>query len=139
MQCLKLYYNIRHNRTPALFTTLLTYNNTVHAHNTRQLHDIHISETRTTLAHKCFSKHLPKLLRIFPELVLLKIDTHSYSGFSRYTRQYLLQQYSYLCLIRNCHICAHLLYDMHARITVGLHTIVKNIHRRIINKLSILH
>ena len=25
MQCLKLYYNIRHNRTPALFTTLLTY------------------------------------------------------------------------------------------------------------------
>ena len=24
MQCLKLYYNIRHNRTPALFTTLLT-------------------------------------------------------------------------------------------------------------------
>ena len=108
MQCLKLYYNIRHNRTPALFTTLLTYNNTVHAHNTRQLHDIHISGTRTTLAHKCFSKHLPKLLRIFPELVLLKIDTHSYSGFSRYTRQYLLQQYSYLCLIRNCHICAHL-------------------------------
>ena len=55
-----------------------------------------------------FSKHLPKLLRIFPELVLLKIDTHSYSGFSRYTRQYLLQQYGYLCLIRNCHICAHL-------------------------------
>ena len=88
MQCLKLYYNIRHNRTPALFTTLLTYNNTVHAHNTRQLHDIHISGTRMTLAHKCFSKHLPKLLRIFPELVLLKIDTHSYSAFSRFTSTY---------------------------------------------------
>ena len=111
MQCLKLYYNIRHNRTPALFTTLLTYNNTVHAHNTRQLHDMHISGTRTTLAHKCFSKHLPKLLRIFPELILLKMDyllannllANNYYNIIMYDVYYVVLFYSKYTIIYVCH------------------------------------
>ena len=34
-----------------------------------------------------------------------KLDTHSFSGFSNFMKNYYIQNYNENCLIENCYIC----------------------------------
>ena len=105
LQCLKLQCNnvamlqmlqccnVTHRQTAVVFFTFFIQNNTVHSHETRQRHHIHITGTHTTTAKHCIRKYIPKLLTNTPTLITDKINTHSHSGFTRYINNYFLSAY----------------------------------------------
>ena len=105
VQCLKPYYNITNGRTPAFFLSMFVLNDTVHSYQTRHRYDIHIPLTNTTCAQNCIRQYVPRLLTSMPVLVISKVNTHSYIGFSNYVKQHLIGLYRYECLIPNCYIC----------------------------------
>ena len=82
LQCLKLYYNITNGRTPAFFSSMFVLNDTVHSYQTRHRGDIHIPLTNTTSAQNCIRQYFPRMITTMPVLVISKVNTHSYIGFS---------------------------------------------------------
>ena len=106
LQCLKLDYNITNRRTPAYFLSMFVLNDTVHSYQTRHRGDIHIPPTNTTSAQTCIREYVPRLITTMPVLVISKVNTHSYIGFSNYVMQHLIELYRYECLIPDCYICA---------------------------------
>ena len=107
LHCLKRYYNITNGRTPAFFSSMFVLNDTVHSYQTRHRGDIHIPLTNTTSAQNCIRQYVPRLITTMPFLVISKVNTHSYIGFSNYVKQHLIGLYRYECLIPNCYICDH--------------------------------
>ena len=107
LQRLKLYYNITNGRTPAFFLSMFVLNDTVHSYQTRHRGDIHIPLTNTTSAQNCIRQYVPRLIATMPVLVMSKVNTHSYIGFSNYVKQHLIGLYRYECLLPDCYICAH--------------------------------
>ena len=93
LQCLKLYYNITNGRTPAFFLSMFVLNDTVHSYQTRHRGDIHIPLTNTTSAQNCIRQYVPRLIATMPVLVMSKVNTHSYIGFSNYVKQHLIGLY----------------------------------------------
>ena len=49
--------------------------------------------------------YIPELLSKTPECITEKLDTHSFSGFSNYMKNYYIRNYNENCLIENCYIC----------------------------------
>ena len=109
LQCLKFYFNVTHRQTPVFFFTFFIQNNTVHSHETRKRHHIHITGTHTTTAKHRIRKYIPKLLTNTRTLITDKISTHSHSGFTRYIPNYFLNTYKSECTIINCFICSRVL------------------------------
>ena len=107
LQCLNLYYNIKNGRIPAFFLSMFVLNDTVHSYQTRHRGDIHIPLTNTTSAQNYIRQYVPRLITTMPVLVISKVNTHSYIGFSNYVKQHLIGLYRYECLIPYCYICAH--------------------------------
>ena len=93
LQCLKLYYNITNGRTPAFFLSMFVLNDTVHSYQTRHRGDIHIPLTNTTSAQNCIRQYVPRLIATMPVLVMSKVNTDSYIGFSNYVKQHLIGLY----------------------------------------------
>ena len=63
--------------------------------------------TNTTSAQNCIRQYVPRLITSMTVLVISKVNTHSYIGFSNYVKQHLIGLYRYECLIPNCYIiCA---------------------------------
>ena len=48
---------------------------------------------------------MPHLLNTTHLSILEKVPTHSLKGFGQYTKHYLIEKYSDICLIHNCHVC----------------------------------
>ena len=48
---------------------------------------------------------IPEILTKTPECIIEKLDTHSFSGFSNYMKNYYIQNYKAICLIENYYIC----------------------------------
>ena len=46
-----------------------------------------------------------ELLSKTPECITEKLDSHSFSGFSNYMKNYYIRNYNENCLIENCYIC----------------------------------
>ena len=86
LQCLNLYYNITNGRTPAFFLSMFVWNATVHSYQTRHRGDIH-TPLNTTFAQNCIRQYVPRLITTMPVLVISKVNTHSYIGFSNWTLQ----------------------------------------------------
>ena len=107
LQCLKLFYNITNGRTPTFFSSMFVLNDTVHSYQTRHRGDIHIPLTNTTSAQNCIRQYIRRLVTTMPFLVISKVNTHSYIGFSNDVKQHLIGLYRYECLIPNCYICDH--------------------------------
>ena len=53
LQCLKLYYNITHGRTPTFFLSMFVLNDTVHSYQTCHMGDIHLPLTNKASAQNC--------------------------------------------------------------------------------------
>ena len=48
---------------------------------------------------------MPHLLNATHLSILEKVLTHSLIGFGQYTKHYLIEKYSDICLIHNCYVC----------------------------------
>ena len=87
-KALKLYYRYKQNELPKYFESLLY-----------QL------PTKTSTGRLCIRHYIPELLSKTPECITEKLDTHSFSVFSNYMKNYYIRNYNENCLIENCYIC----------------------------------
>ena len=90
LQCLQLYDNITNGRIPAFFLSMFVLNGTVHSYQTRHRGDIQIPLTNTNSGQNCIGQYVPRLIATMPVLVMDKVNTHSYIGFSNYVKQHLI-------------------------------------------------
>ena len=69
---------------PHLGISMFVLNDTVHSYQTRHRDDFHIALANTTCAQNCIRQYVPRLLTSMPVLIISKVNTHSYIGFSNY-------------------------------------------------------
>ena len=56
-------------------------------------------------ARDCIRNQMPHLLNTTHLSILEKVLIHSLKGFGQYTKHYLIEKYSDICLIHNCNVC----------------------------------
>ena len=91
----------RIHRTPQHFNIteeILPYNNVC---------NFKIKHTNSKFCRLCIRYKIPELIKdnYFPKIVLEKMYTHSYSGFTKYAKTYTISKYKATCKIRNCYVC----------------------------------
>ena len=90
IRCLKFYFSIQNLTAPVYFREQFSIKNYNPVGPT--------GPTRTQGASKCLHvKLLTDIVPNFDRLVLDKTDTHSYEGFSKYAKQYLISKYQEEC------------------------------------------
>ena len=102
----KFYYKLQHNKLPVYFEHLFSTNAMVHTYHTRQSENLHRSIVKTTTATRSIRHSLPRLIPEISKSILDKINTHSYPGFSKYAKHFMIDQYDPQCRIQNCYICS---------------------------------
>ena len=106
LQQLKFYYKMVHTNLPIYFNTLpLIRNQDTHGHNTRCRNKIGTIRTKHEFAKRCIRYSLAHTINSLPSCIQDKIFTHSLSGLSIYSKQFLLNKYESNCQIINCYIC----------------------------------
>ena len=91
----------RIHRTPQRFNSteaILPYNNVC---------NFKIKHTNSKFCRLCIRYKIPELIKdnYLPKIVLEKMDTHSYAGFTKYAKTYTISKYKTTCKIRNCYVC----------------------------------
>ena len=128
LTCFKFYYKNKHGQTPHYFTHIFApppplthvnpsrprrhisapkrFENTLNDLPYTQNH-IKIQTTNKKYSRACIRHIIPKLINenYLPELVLSKIDTHSYHGFINYAKNYIISNYNDVCQLPTCYIC----------------------------------
>ena len=68
---------------------------------------IPVNLTNTKTCRQCIRHKIPALINenYLPQIVLDKIDTHSFKGFTQYAKNYIINNYLPTCTIPNCYIC----------------------------------
>ena len=104
-KALKLYYRYKQNELPKYFESMFTESNDNHSHDTRHKSLLYQLPTKTSTGRLCIRHYIPELLSKTPECITEKLDTHSFSGFSNYMKNYYIRNCNENCLIENCYIC----------------------------------
>ena len=124
LACFKFYYKYKNNLLPNYFINFLP---TVDLRPDRPRRIVHTPQrfdetifdvpiltpsmpilfTNTKSNRQCIRHKIPNLINVnyLPEIVMNKINTHSYSGFVRYAKNYIINNYDTNCNITNCYIC----------------------------------
>ena len=103
---LKFYFNYCHKSLPSYFNCLeLTPRFEMHDYNVRSRKKLHITKVRTKMAESSIRYILPRLINETATLILDKILTHSFQGFTLYMKQFFINKYKAECDITNCFIC----------------------------------
>ena len=104
-KALKLYYRYKQNELPKYFESMFTESNDNHSRDTRHKSLLYQLPTKTSTGRLCIRHYIPELLSKTPECITEKLDTHSFSGFSNYMKNFYIRNYNENCLIENCYIC----------------------------------
>ena len=66
-----------------------------------------INFTNTKTCRLCIRHKIPALMNenYLPAIVLDKINTHSFQGFTKYAKNYIINNYNTNCNIANCYSC----------------------------------
>ena len=106
LNMLKWYHRYINKKLPLYF---LDYNiksqGDIHDHNTRGREHFLQPVPRLYRARRCLRNYIPTLLNETPKIVVEKVHTHSFEGFSNYAKKYFLSLYSTECHIPNCYSC----------------------------------
>ena len=107
MSVLRFYYKLQKETVPHYFQNYL--HQETHVNHTYLLLNMRPSQSRprTVTAENCLRHHLPKCLENTPNLILDKVHTHSYPGFSIYLRRHLISNYNSICTLNNCYVCSN--------------------------------
>ena len=92
IKALKLYYRYKQNELPRYFDSMFTESNDNHSHDTRHLFYIKLP-TKMSTGWLCVRHYIPEILTKTPECITEKLDTHSFSGFSNYGKNYNIQNH----------------------------------------------
>ena len=101
----KFYFKFKKGNLPHFFSNFFQYNHEFHNYNTRRLSDIHTCFYRLNSSRNCIRYRIPIFINNLPKVVKEKFNTHSFSGFSLYIKNYFLTNYDQICGIENCYIC----------------------------------
>ena len=103
---LKFLHKHVNRKLPDFFSSMSFTHQPQHNYPTRQIR-VHVYEiVRHEFAKKSIRHYLPKLLSLLPNSIKGKFNSHSLKGFSNYVKANILSDYSNLCFIENCYICA---------------------------------
>ena len=83
------------------------FNNTENNLQNNNNYDIQVKHSNFKFCRLCIRHEIPKLIQntYFPNIVLSKINSHSYKGFINYAKNYIITNYDRVCTIPNCYIC----------------------------------
>ena len=106
LTCLSLYFKHNKGELPE-YLQHFTFPRHADIHNypTRQNESLVTPFTRLCLTKKCIRRHICRVVNDTPADVLRKINTHSLRGFILFAKTRILNNYTYLCNIRDCYIC----------------------------------
>ena len=105
LSILKFFFKYKKQLLPTYFDGIFDpiYRN--HNYNTRLREQPVVTRYRTSAAKISIRHSLPEILSTTPSLIVEKLSTHSFNGFSNYIKQYYISQYIPTCRIDNCYIC----------------------------------
>ena len=106
VQQFKFFYKLTHKDLPEYFNAIsLIQVDDIHDHITRNRKKNYTQRIYHKFAEKSIRHSIFHTLNDAPELIRNKIDTHSFQGFSNYTKTFFLRKYSDQCQITNCYVC----------------------------------
>ena len=106
LNILKFYYKYNKKILPNYFNGMFddTYPPLEYI-TTRQGEVPVVARGKSSAANQSIRFSLPKEMLNTHDLILEKLNTHSFNGFSNYAKQYYISQYNPLCTVENCYIC----------------------------------
>ena len=105
LKALKFYFRYIQNQLPGYFQIMFSVALPTHSYYTHHRDDPSFPMPAKSRSEKCIRYFLPQLLRNLPPCIIDKIYTHSYYGFSRYTKMFFVNKYLNVCTIPNCYVC----------------------------------
>ena len=105
IECLKFWYKFVNKKLPNYFRTFFMRNNEMYDIETRNHDSIHSFLTRTTGARHVLRHHIPGLIEKYPSCIVDKSRTHSITVFVGHIKHFMVESYSYDCLVMDCYIC----------------------------------
>ena len=106
LNMLKWYFKYTKKQLPEYFLEYkIISQGEIHDHDTRGKEHISQPVPRLHGAKKCLRNYISTIINATPKIVLEKVHTHSFDGFSRYAKMYYLSQYQTVCTIIDCYSC----------------------------------
>ena len=105
LMSLQFYFKYSNNLLPHHFENIFSFDSVNHGYDTRGKNISRPQIPKKSFTSRCIRYHIPSLLKIIPSQILDKVHTHSFGGFSNFTKNYFLSDYNNKCLITNCYIC----------------------------------
>jgi len=106
LQDLKFLYKLENGSLPTYFTsTMFKRQSQIHSYSTRQTDDFRIPQSKHVFVSNSPRFRLPPVFNNCPQNIKDKILTHSYSGYIRYIKHVMTQNYEDTCSIQDCFIC----------------------------------
>ena len=99
LRCLKFYYKLANKKLPPYFYEMLPTAGAVHGIQTRQVTGglDHQRNCRTEGANQCIRNKILNDIISFNPLVIDKVHTHSFPGFSNYAKNFIIDTYKIEC------------------------------------------
>ena len=102
---MKFLHKYTNNHLPSYFSGILDSIYPNHNYETRHREHPVVARFNTLVAKNSIRFALPAEIKVTNELILDKLSTHSFYGFSNYVKKLYIGKYDPLCSIVNCYIC----------------------------------
>ena len=104
---LKFLYKLRNGMLPFYFKDFDVHiNSHTHFYNTRNRFMLQSLKINHEFAKKCLRYSINELIKKTDITILQRINTHSFSSFSFYTKSCIISNYPSICTIQSCYSCS---------------------------------
>ena len=107
LKALKFYFRYKNNEVPNYFQNIFETFQVHHSYNTRHKGNARLPIPARSRNKKCIRFYIPNLVKNTPPSIIDKIFTHSYHGFSTYTKLFFINRYQDHCTVPNCYVCSN--------------------------------
>ena len=105
LNLLKFQFKLVNDTLPVYFSSIFTKDELSHNHNTRNRLLLRNPTPNHSSSLNTIRYHLPHFIDNIPEIISNKISSHSYKGFSDYSKKYFIKEYSFECNDPDCYVC----------------------------------
>ena len=108
LNTIKFYFRLKQGNIPEYFQSYqIRTQQDIHGRDTRYNYLMLENVTRLRNSQKCLRNNFHNILNDTPQIVLDKVYTHTYKGFSEYAKNDIVRYYSAQCNKDNCYVCEH--------------------------------
>ena len=102
----KFVYKFNNQQLPNNFSdNMFIANSEIHNYNTRHASQLRLPRCKHNFVKNSIRFRLPKIINDAPFDIISKVHTHSFQGFNKYIKRYIIEKYNSLCNIAHCYIC----------------------------------